>query len=79
MFESPSAAALLLSEQAGVPTAHAHTTRHTVGKSRSKTNILFCNEHCRSYLKRAFVVASQESRQRMKNVVIYETLFVMEV
>ena len=42
--------------------------KHTVRKSRSKTtfswtNILFCNEHCLSYLKRAFVVPSQESRQ----------------
>ena len=52
-----------------------HARTHTVRKSRSKTtfsltNILFRNEHCRSYSKRAFVVASQESRQRMKNVVI---------
>ena len=36
----------------------------TVGKSRLKTtfsltNILFCNEQCRSYWKRAFVVPSQ--------------------
>ena len=50
-------------------------TRRTVRKSRSKTtfsltNILFCNEQCRSYSKRALVVASQESRQRMKNIVI---------
>ena len=46
-----------------------------VGKSCSKTtfsltNISFCSEHSRSYWKRAFVVPSQESRQRMKIVVI---------